>query len=83
MAIHTAMEMLLDHPDLIVDSAMDYAEGDGKGSKYASVIYGSGALDELTHSPKLLLLLDKLKVAYGGPRQQGDHLHPLPVDAAA
>ena len=62
MAIHTAMEMLLDHPDLIVDSAMDYAEGAGKGSKYASVIYGSGALDELTHSPKLRMLMDNLAV---------------------
>ena len=36
MAIHTAMEMLLDHPDLIVDSALDYAEGEGKGSKYCN-----------------------------------------------
>ena len=62
MAIHTAMEMLLDHPDLIVDSAMDYAEGDGKGSKYASVIYSSGALDELTHSPKLVTLTARLRV---------------------
>ena len=83
MAIHTAMEMLLDHPDLIVDSAMDYAEGAGKGSKYASVIYSSGALDELTHSPKLKLLMDKLTDADGRPRQQGDHLHPIPMDAVA
>ncbi len=67
MAIHTCMEMLLDHPDLIVNSALDYAEGEGKGSKYANEIYGTGALEELTHSPKLLLLFEKLSVLMSGP----------------
>ena len=52
MGIHMAMEMLLDHPDLLVDSALDYAETAGeKGSKYASVIYEfgiAGRADALT-----------------------------------
>jgi SNF2 family DNA or RNA helicase len=52
--------MLLDHPDLIVDSAMDYAEQNGKGSEYAASIFRSGALDELWWSPKLRLLMEKL-----------------------
>jgi SNF2 family DNA or RNA helicase len=67
MAIHTAMEMLLDHPDLLVDSAMDYGDGNGKGSKYASVIYGSGALDDLAHSPKLKLMVDKMRTLMDDP----------------
>ena len=67
MSIHTCMEMLLDHPDLIVDSAMSHAEGQGKGSKYASEIYTSGALDEVTHSPKLRVLMDKMAVLMADP----------------
>jgi SNF2 family DNA or RNA helicase len=67
MSVHMAMEMLLDHPDLLVDSATDYAEGKGKGSKYASMLYGTGALDELTHSPKLRHLIDKLRVVMADP----------------
>ena len=66
MAIHTAMEMLLDHPDLLVDSATAYGE-DGRGSKYASVICSSGLLDEVTHSPKLRVLMDKMAVLMADP----------------
>ncbi len=60
MAIHTAMEMLLDHPDLLVASALDYAETKDKGSKYASEVYASGLIDDLEHSPKLASLTYRL-----------------------
>lgn len=53
MAVHTAMEMLLDHPNLLVQSALDYAEDKGRGSKYAWDTYHAGKLDDLEHSPKL------------------------------
>lgn len=66
MAIHMAMEMLLDHPDLLVDSALDYAEDIG-GSKYANEIYGSGVIDDLTHSPKVSYLTYRLGLLMGNP----------------
>lgn len=66
MAVHMAMEMLCDHPDLLVDSALDYAEDVG-GSRYASTFYGSGYLDELAHSPKLNYLMDKMAKLMSDP----------------
>lgn len=62
MAIHMALEMLLDHPDLLVDSALDYADGEGRGSKYAHEIYTSGLITDLEHSPKLTYLTYRLGV---------------------
>lgn len=67
MAIHTAMEMLLDHPDVLVDSARNYNATSGKhGSKYASTICADGLLDGLDHSVKLDDLMDKLKTIIVG-----------------
>lgn len=60
MAIHTAMEMLLDHPNLLVQSALDYLDDDGRGSKYAWQVYDAGLLDDLEHSPKLAYLTYRL-----------------------
>jgi len=61
MSRHMCMEMLLDHPDLIVDSALDYADENSKrGSQYANAVYAEGLVDDLTHAPKLNLLLVNL-----------------------
>lgn len=66
MAVHQCMEMLLDHPDLVIMSGMDYQDtrdlpaSKQKGSKYAYNIWQSGALDEITESPKLSYLKRKL-----------------------
>lgn len=59
-----ALDMLLNHPDLIVMSGQDYEEselarqrGENKktwpGSKYAYEVWQSGLLDDVTTSPKL------------------------------
>jgi SNF2 family DNA or RNA helicase len=71
MAKYTAMEQLLDHPDLVVASAMDYqdsmdrrARGEEKaswpGSKYCYEVWQAGLVDELFHSPKLIELKARL-----------------------
>jgi SNF2 family DNA or RNA helicase len=54
-----ALDMLLDHPDLLVESAMDYEDGNG-GSKYCYGIWQDGVLDSATDSPKLPILITKL-----------------------
>lgn len=66
MVVHQSMEMLLCHPDLVIMSGMDYLETKGlpanrqKGSKYAYDLWQSGALDEVTGSPKLERLRERL-----------------------
>jgi SNF2 family DNA or RNA helicase len=66
MCVHTAMEQLLDHPDLIIMSGMDYEETRGlpeakqKGSRYCYDLWQSGALDEIIGSPKLGHLIEQL-----------------------
>lgn len=55
MAIHQAAMMLLDHPDLIRESAAAYEQGKG-GSAYAARIVTDGYLVGLTATPKLTLL---------------------------
>jgi SNF2 family DNA or RNA helicase len=42
MSIHTAMEMLLDYPPMIVASAVKYAETEDQGSKYAAELISKG-----------------------------------------
>ena len=77
MAKYTAMEMLLDHPDLVVASAMDYqdskdrrAAGEEKaswpGSQYCYKIWQEGVVDELFHSPKLIELKTRLAKLFEG-----------------
>lgn len=66
MAVHQTMEMLLDHPDLVIMSGMDYEDtrslpsSKQKGSKYAYDMWQTGALDEVTATPKLDYLKRKL-----------------------
>ena len=66
MAIHTAMEMLLDHPDLVVKSAMEYEATKNlpfekrKGSKYAYQVWQDDLLDDVWDSPKLTELTERL-----------------------
>jgi SNF2 family DNA or RNA helicase len=75
MAKYTAMEQLLDHPDLVVASAMDYqdskdrrAEGEEKaswpGSQYCYKIWQENLVDELFHSPKLIELKARLATLF-------------------
>lgn len=59
MSIHGVMEQLLDHPELIRESARLYETTDDRGSKYASDLVASGY--ELPgHSPKLAFLMDEV-----------------------
>jgi SNF2 family DNA or RNA helicase len=62
MARYMCLEMLVDHPDLIIKSGMDYAAGEKAGSKYAYELWQSGALDNVTSSPKLEKLIRQLRV---------------------
>jgi superfamily II DNA or RNA helicase len=57
MAVHVAMEQLLDHPDLVIASGMKYEATKGSpltfGSKYAYEVWQSGLLDDVLESVKL------------------------------
>lgn len=56
-AVHTAMEQLLDHPDLVVASAMAHEKSRGgpvpSGSAYCYRIWQDGLLDDVWDSGKL------------------------------
>lgn len=52
MARLSALQMLINHPDLLRDSARSHAAGDG-GSAYAARLVDRGVLDDVTGSPKL------------------------------
>jgi len=54
MAMYMCLEMLLDHPDLIIMSAQN-------GAKYANSLWQAGLLDEIWHSMKLNLLSEKVQ----------------------
>lgn len=61
MAMHLSLEMLVDHPDLIIESGLNWEKTDGKiGSKYAYHLWQQEYLDSILISPKLELLKDKL-----------------------
>ena len=64
MSIHMCMEMLLNHPDLVIESGMRY-EKDGKGSKYAYQVWQDGLLDDVFDTPKAELLKEKIDVFTG------------------
>lgn len=53
MARAMALQMLINHPDLIRDSAANYDGPGNSGSKYCSELVDSGALDNLNATPKL------------------------------
>ena len=59
MAIHQIAMQLLDHPDLVRESAAAYEAGEG-GSRYAATIVADGYLDGLTATPKLTELKNRL-----------------------
>lgn len=64
MSIHMCMEMLLNHPDLVIESGMRYAKNK-KGSRYAHEVWKLGLLDEVYESPKLALLHANLEDILG------------------
>lgn len=68
MARQQAIKLLLDHPDLVRNSAREYAESERQrkegvvkklwpGSKYAHEVVQSGLVDDLMHSPKIQRLV--------------------------
>lgn len=66
MAIQQALEMFLDHPELISRSAADYHNPDTKkGSKYAAELVASGVLDNKPKARKLEMLVDELDTILG------------------
>lgn len=67
MAIHQCMEMLLDHPDLVIHSGIIYGEKQGKGSRYAHSVWQNDHLDDVVDSPKLAVLVGKLGKALRDP----------------
>jgi SNF2 family DNA or RNA helicase len=61
MAMHMCMEMLLNHPDLLIWSGQEYGKPDTEfGCAYAYNIWQSGYLDTVTESAKMKYLLRKL-----------------------
>ena len=74
MARMQALDMLLNHPDLIIQSGMNYQESkrlqaagvskkNWPGSKYCYDLWQSGVLDDLTGSPKLERLIEEIDIA--------------------
>ncbi|MFI6512955.1 DEAD/DEAH box helicase [Streptosporangium sp. NPDC050855] len=73
MAVYGAMQMLLNHPQLVVSSALEYTQAEARraaggtvpkdlpGSAYAARLVASGALANLTSSPKLDLVVSKVR----------------------
>jgi SNF2 family DNA or RNA helicase len=62
MAMHMCMEMLLNHPDLLIWSGQEYGKADTDfGCAYAYNIWQSGALDTVTDSAKLKYLNQKIE----------------------
>lgn len=59
-ARHLAMQMLCCHPDLLKHSARLYLDGQG-GSKYAAMLYESGALEDLGKPVKLLAVKEDVE----------------------
>lgn len=61
MSRQLALEMLLDHPDLLVRSGKRYLDPKSNdGSQYAAELVESGALDHLNGSAKLDFLVDEV-----------------------
>lgn len=61
MAKQTALEMLLDHPDLLVQSAKEYNDRESRtGSKYAAELQEASCLEGLDSSSKLDLLVEEV-----------------------
>jgi SNF2 family DNA or RNA helicase len=74
MAKMGALDMLLDHPDLVIASAMKYEDAqrqqeagvvkkNWEGSKYCYELWQKGVLDEVLTSPKLKRLMEEVHIA--------------------
>lgn len=74
MARMQALDMLLNHPDLIIQSGMNYEHAKEQkalgvekktwpGSKYCYELWQTGLLDDLTGSPKLEELIKQVEIA--------------------
>jgi SNF2 family DNA or RNA helicase len=55
------LKMLCSHPDLLRTSASKFHLMNGEGSAYAAELVSSGALDDVTNSPKLDYLVQYVK----------------------
>ena len=68
MSRYQALELLLDHPDLLVTSAETYADTLTQGgSKYCHEVWQAGLVDGLEHSPKLDFLLRRCMASSAYP----------------
>jgi len=67
MAMYMCMEMLLDHPNLIIWSANEYEKDSPEGSAYAHHLKESGVLYNVYDSPKMNRLKDELKILLADP----------------
>ena len=56
-----ALKMLCSHPKLIESSAKKFLQLNGEGSAYASALMEEGALEDVTHAPKLEYLTQYVK----------------------
>lgn len=76
MARMGAIDMLLNHPDLLINSGMNYQESEKQrqagvtkknwpGSKYAYEVWQSGLLDDITTTPKLDVCIEEIEVILG------------------
>jgi SNF2 family DNA or RNA helicase len=65
MACYSALRMLCDHPQLLMDSAREYeaGNGDGTGSSYCWQLYSDGVVNDTAKSPKLTELVAYVKDA--------------------
>jgi SNF2 family DNA or RNA helicase len=70
MGMYMCLEMLLDHPDLIIWSGNKYMDDSPEGSRYAYHLWQSDLIDELTVSPKLTLMLEKLDIILADPQSK-------------
>ena len=66
MAMYMCLEMLLDHPDLIIWSGIKYTQERPGGSRYAYELWQSGSLDNVTSSPKLAKLISEIGKSSSG-----------------
>ncbi|MFE9412356.1 DEAD/DEAH box helicase [Streptomyces sp. NPDC006704] len=65
MARLSALQMLINHPDLLRESAAAHVAGDG-GSAYASQLLDDGVLDGVDRSPKLDAVIRYLRKRLAG-----------------
>ena len=65
MGTYQALRMLCDHPQLLIDSALEFAKDEGTGSGYCYQLYRdkSVGLVENSKSPKLVELISYIKDA--------------------